>query len=140
MKKIAANVVLTMTFVFLLTAAGYSQQPILKADVPFNFTVGKQIFPAGEYEVIRISPQTLGLRGNDNSYVTMFVTGSKEILSQSNPKLKFKTMGGQHVLAEIWPDGATRGYELHRVEPVNVIAQTPSAPEGQTATSTYAGK
>lgn len=141
MKKIAANVVVLMTFVFMLTAAGYSQQPLLKANVPFDFTAGKKTFPAGEYHVIRIAPQTLSLRGDDNSFVTTFVTEPvTSPLSHSNAKLRFETIAGQKVLTEIWPDGASNGYELLSREPLSMIAQTPSSSEGKTATSTYVGK
>ena len=133
MKKIAAKVVLMMTFVFLLTAAGYSQQMVLKADVPFDFTVGKKTFPAGEYRVTRISAQTLCLRGSNNSFLATFVTEPiVTMTSQENPKLKFEAVGGQYVLTEVWPEGASSGYQLLVKKPVNYIAQT--------ATSTYVGK
>jgi len=140
MNKIAAKVVLLMTFVFGLTVAGYSQQPLLKADVPFNFTVGTKAFPAGQYHVIRIAPQTLSLRGEDNSFVTTFVTEPVSMsMSHNNPKLRFKNVGGQYILTEIWPENASNGYELLVTKPLNIIAQTPSV-EGQPLTSTYVGK
>jgi hypothetical protein len=59
-------------------------------------------------------------------------------VSYSNPKLKFEAVGGQYVLSEI--DGANAGYELFVKKSLNVIAQTPSGTEGQTAISTYVGK
>ena len=138
MKKIAAKVVFLMTFVFALAAAGYSQT-ILKADVPFDFTVGKKTFPAGEYDVVRITSQTLGLRGSDRRFLTTFVTEQvTSPMSYSTPKLKFEAVGGQYVLSGI--DSANAGYELFVKKPLNIIAQTPSSPEGQTATSTNVGK
>lgn len=141
MKKITAKAALLMTFVFGLTVAGYSQQPLLKANVPFEFSVGPKTFPAGEYQVIRISPQVLTLRASDSSSVTTFVTEPiTTLLSRENPKLKFETAGGQYVLTEIWPDGAASGFQLVAKKHVNYVAQTPSSPEGQTATSTYVGK
>src|SRR5689334_7135319 len=113
MKQIAAKVVLLMTFVFGLTVAGYSQQPLLKADVPFDFTVGKMTFPAGQYQVIRIAPQTLTLRGENNRALATFVTQPGQVLSPyDNPKLKFKVVGGQHMLAEIWPNSTSNAFEL----------------------------
>lgn len=138
MKQIATKLVFLMTFVFLLTAVGYSQQ-ILKADVPFDFTVGKKSFPAGEYSVTRTAPQTLILR-NSHRGILMVVLTQPLISwnSQQNPKLKFETTGGQYVLTEVWPNGASSGYELLTRKRVNYIAQTPSCTEGQTAT--YVGK
>ncbi|HSS96964.1 MAG TPA: hypothetical protein VLK33_08040 [Terriglobales bacterium] len=140
MKKIVTNVVLMMAFVFVLTAAGYSQQPLLKANVPFDFTVGKKTFPAGEYTVVRLSAEILSLRSDSNSAVTTFVTSpTAELVSQNNPKLKFKTVGGEYILTEIWPDGGSNGYELLVTKPLNVIAEAPST-KGQIAASTYVGK
>jgi hypothetical protein len=141
MKKIAANLVLLVTFVFLLTAAGYSQQLVLKADVPFEFTVGKKTFPAGEYHVVRTAPHTLSLRDSNGGVLMSVVTEPVlSLISRSNPRLKFETVGGQYILTEVWPEGAHTGYELLAQKRPNVIAQTPSAPEGQTSTSTYTGK
>jgi hypothetical protein len=141
MKKIAANLVLLVTFVFLLTAAGYSQQLVLKADVPFEFTVGKKTFPAGEYHVVRTAPHTLSLRDSNGGVLMSVVTEPVlSLMSRSNPRLKFETVGGQYILTEVWPEGAHTGYELLAQKRFNVIAQTPSVAEGQTSTSTYTGK
>jgi hypothetical protein len=134
MKKIVANAVLMMTFVFLLTAVGYSQQPLLKADVPFEFTVGKKTFPAGEYNVIRVASHTLTLRDSENGVLATFVTEPVSSgISRENPKLKFAVVNGEYVLTQVWPDGAANGYELlARGKKINYVAQT--------ATSTYVGK
>jgi hypothetical protein len=138
MKQIAAKLVLTMTFVFLLTAAGYSQQLILKADVPFDFTVGKKTFPAGEYHVVRLAPHTLGLRDSKGGYLMSVVTEPVVSLnSRANAKLKFESVGGQYLLTEVWPDQSTSGYELLLPKRVNFIAQ--NAPANQ-ASNTYTGK
>ena len=136
MKKIATNVLSLMVFVVLLTAAGYAQQPILKADVPFEFAVGKKTFPAGEYTVVRLSAYTLALRDANNGYLMSVVTEpTEQLLPINNPKLKFRTIGGQNVLSEIWLDGTTTGYELIQAKRQNIVAQTTS-----TQTATYVGK
>ena len=48
---------------FVIDAAGYAQYAlavILKVDVPFEFSVGKKAFPAGDYQVVRIAPTYFG--------------------------------------------------------------------------------
>ena len=140
MKQIATKLVFLMTSVFLLTAVSYSQQ-ILKADVPFDFTAGKKSFPAGEYTVTRTSPQILSLRSSDGGNLMVFLTEPLVSWnSHTNAKLKFEAIGGQYVLTEVWPEGASNGYELLRSKRSNYIAQIPSGTEGQTTTSTYVGK
>jgi len=129
-----------MTFVFLLTAAGYSEQ-ILKADVPFDFTVGKKSFPAGEYTVSRTSPQILSLRSTDGGVLAVFLT--EPLISRNskaNAKLRFETIGGQYALTEVWAEGASTGYQLLTSKRISYVAQAPSSPEGQPTTSTYVGK
>src|SRR4051812_18326508 len=98
MKKLALKVFSMMAFVCLLSAAGYSQQLILKANVPFDFTVGKKVFPAGEYNVVRIAPHTLSLRDVNGGFLMSVVTEPIiSLTSHSNPKLRFETIGGQYV-------------------------------------------
>src|SRR5215510_4540698 len=99
MKSITAKAALLMTFVFGLTVAGYSQQPLLQANVPFDFTVGKKAFPAGEYRVFRTSSQILTLRNISNGSVALFLTEPiSAVASHENPKLKFENAGGQYAL------------------------------------------
>ena len=51
---------------FVLSAVGMGQAQIggdvLKVKVPFNFTVGTQTFPAGEYSLKPLLPHTMLLR------------------------------------------------------------------------------
>jgi hypothetical protein len=113
MKKIVANVLSMMAFVFVLTAAGYSQQLILKADVPFEFSVGKKTFPAGAYTVVRIADHTLSLRDENGGFLVSVVTQPvMSNFSHSNPKLRFENKGNGYVLTQVWPDNAFSGYEL----------------------------
>jgi hypothetical protein len=113
MKRIFANVLSLMAFVFVLTAAGYSQQVVLKADVPFEFSVGKKTFPAGSYTVVRIADHTLSLRDENGAILVSVVTEPlMSTSSHSNPKLRFENKGNGYVLTQVWPDNAFSGYEL----------------------------
>ena len=124
MKKMVVNVLSMMAFVCLLTVAGYSQQTVLTADVPFDFTVGKKTFPAGEYRVVRIAPHTLSLRDSNDGFLMAVVTDPvMSFNSRVNPKLKFESIDGRYILREVWPGGATTGYELLAPKRLNRYAQ-----------------
>ena len=112
MKKIIAQAVSMLAFVFVLSAAGYSQT-ILTADVPFAFNVGHKTLPAGSYRISTVNENTLNLRNAEGSYMVSVIgqpMGSN--LAESNPKLKFTIQDGQYVLTEVRPAGAISGFEL----------------------------
>lgn len=127
MKKIAANVTSLIVVVLLFTAAGYSQfmqQPVLKADIPFEFNIGKKTFPAGEYRVVKIAPHTLALRNGNDRFLASIVTAPVLSLNaRSTPKLKFEFADGQYVLSEVWPSGSSTGYQLSMPKRFTSFAQ-----------------
>jgi len=114
MTRIIANATLLTVVCLLFTAAGYSQQTILKADVPFEFSVGQKTFPAGEYRVVQIAPHTLTLRDNNNhGFLFPVITGQLwSIEGRPTPQLKFEYAEGQYALSAIWLEGTTEGHEL----------------------------
>src|ERR1041385_3304151 len=101
MKRITAKITLLMVVILLWVAAGYSQYAphlILKVDVPFEFSMGKKVFPAGSYQVVRIAPQMLALRDSNNGILTSVVTSP--IVTRNaryTPVLRFESDGERHV-------------------------------------------
>jgi hypothetical protein len=87
MKRITVNLFLLTAFTLSLTAAGHSQSAklMLKAQVPFEFNVGEKVFPAGEYKIARVTPETISLRDDRNRSVVTVVTGSVESLRTHSP-------------------------------------------------------
>ncbi len=145
MKRITANITSLVVVVLLLTTAGFSQfmqQVVLKADVPFEFSVGKKTFPAGEYRVVRVAPHTLTLRDTANRVLTSFVTAPVITRTvHSTPALRFRADGERYVLIQIWPSGVTTGYELSTSKRVTLLArQRPSNTDVQAVASTPVGK
>ena len=131
MKSIAAKLTSLLVVVLLWTAAGFAQydpRPILKVDVPFEFSVGKKTFPAGEYEVVQIAPHTLALRDSKERFLTSIVTSP--VLARnarSTPVLRFEVDGDQHVLSQVWPSFGTTGHELAIPKRVTYLAQQRNA-------------
>jgi hypothetical protein len=126
MQRVTAKITLLMVVVLLWVAAGYAQytQLILKVDVPFEFSVGKKVFPAGSYQVVRTGPYTLALRDGNNEILVSVVTSPVVTRNaRYTPALRFEFDGEQHVLSQVWPGTGTTGYELSIPKSVTYLAQ-----------------
>lgn len=142
MKRTTARVSL-MVIVLLFAAASFAQQHQtlnFKADVPFEFKVGKTTLPAGEYRVLEIANHTLALRNNSNWETTIFMAGPAISLAGLTPKLKFEFEDGHAVLSEVWSNGGT-GYQLSVPKRPVTLAQSSTTGAGvQTIALSPVGK
>jgi hypothetical protein len=110
----------------IVSAAGYAQQVNLKANVPFDFTVGKMTFPAGEYDIQRLSPDALLLSNRDIKRSTVVLPEPMfSNLGKSSASLKFERSEGRSALSEIW--ALSNGYKLS--VPKNTLGVAKSATE-----------
>ena len=85
----------------------------LKVDVPFEFTVGGRTFPSGNYWIARTAPYTLVLRDARQHFLaTVFTVPVQANSSHSEPSVKFVTLEGRHLLAEVWAQGSRNGFQV----------------------------
>lgn len=100
---------------FFAVSGVQAQENGVKADIPFNFVVGNQVLPAGEYLV---TPQGSGnqailIRSTDSKNAAMIITSR---CGSANPsrdtKLVFHTAGGRYFLWQVWAQGYVQGREL----------------------------
>lgn len=128
------QMVLSM-FVVLAVSMSHAQigGDVLKVKVPFNFTVGTQTFPAGEYSLKPLLPNTMLLRNQAGQVLTSIGTNSVESSEvQKSVKLVFNGYGGQYFLAQIWKAGDNIGRELIK-SPVEIEMATKYSPGPQIA-------
>ncbi|HVO80408.1 MAG TPA: hypothetical protein VMT28_06745 [Terriglobales bacterium] len=102
---------------FLVLAIGMAHAQIggdvLKVKVPFNFNIGTQTFPAGEYSLRSLLPHTMHLRNQSGQVLTSIATNSIESSEVSKSvKLVFNGYAGQYFLTQIWTPGDSTGREL----------------------------
>lgn len=103
--------------------------------VPFEFYVGQEVLPAGEYTV-KSEKQTIMVQSKDGREVVTVLPLRTRFQPQAKieAKLAFKRNGDEHYLSQVWlADGITR--ELRRTPPADsdlvrnwatvVIAVTP---------------
>lgn len=98
---------------FVLLTSAFAQTGAIRVTVPFDFTVGKQTLPAGEYSVTINRQALLKVVRIDGpgfaSALTNYTGGGPN--QNLTPRLVFNRYGNRNFLAEAWIIGDT-GHEL----------------------------
>jgi hypothetical protein len=119
MKNYAA-IALVACFVFVTLASTPSHaQILLRADVPFEFSAGQGMLPAGEYAVTQSGIQAAVTLSSRRRGVQIMLPKTIEFLDhQDATKLVFHRYGDQYFLAEIWSglDGSVRKLNVNPQE------------------------
>ena len=98
---------------FAGTAHAQRAERVIKANIPFEFSVGDQTFPAGNYLLVSVAPTHLELRDADNRRLTRVLTDPVQTLeTPTSTKLQFYSAGGQPALARVWQEDYSIGQEL----------------------------
>jgi hypothetical protein len=103
--------------ILMLGSVLYAQRTerVMKANIPFDFVVGNEIFPAGQYSVVLIGPVLLELRDSRGRALINVLTQSVQKLAASDrPKLHFENEDGQNVLTQVWQEGHKIGQQVVR--------------------------
>lgn len=110
MKRITVTALIT--FPVLVTAAlvtvsgAMAQGHAARATVPFDFTVGDKLLPAGNYEITAPSTGIIEVQ-NREKHVTMLATTTYDSHeSRNGGKLVFDKVGDQYFLSEVLCDQA----------------------------------
>jgi hypothetical protein len=116
-------------FVLLVVGALPMQaQDITRFNIPFDFTVGNKVLPAGTYivtEALPNNPSSWRITNNMGS-ASMFITNPMSSpWVAHNVSLVFRHDGGQYSLAEFWQDSET-GRKVIRPKTNTRIAQSKS--------------
>jgi len=118
MKK-ASKRTISMYLGIALLAAGSTwadSGDTIIATVPFDFMIGKQAVPSGEYTIRQAGPtKALVLRTADHRVASVFLTNfTRRIYPQDGTKLVFSRYGSRYFLREIWVVGELSGHQLPR--------------------------
>jgi len=99
---------------FVLVASAVAQTGAMRVTVPFNFTVGKQTLPAGDYKV-SISNSLLEVARIDGpgtaSVMTNKTGGGPD--DNASPRLVFHCYGTHRFLSIAWIGEMNQGHELY---------------------------
>ena len=107
---------ITLLAIANLAMAGtsFAQSNGVRATVPFDFTVGSKLLPAGTYT---IAPATenksvIVIRSHDKAFAALSLVHQDDNKSPNEGKLLFHKYGGQYFLSEILCDRADMNVEL----------------------------
>ena len=100
MKRITATALLTLAA--LVPAGGaMAQGRAVRATVPFDFSVGDKLLPAGNYEISEPSYGVIEVRNRDEHVTMLTSTRHDSHQSRNGNKLVFHKYGDQYFLSEI---------------------------------------
>ena len=100
MKRSHLTIAVAFVLSILLTSA-VAQTGAVKANVPFDFSIAKQSFPAGEY-TIKINGTMLQLAQLDGSNSIMVPRFTAAYKNNVTPRLVFHRYGTRSFLAQVW--------------------------------------
>jgi hypothetical protein len=100
MNRISAIALLTISSLATCTAA-IAQQSTIKANIPFDFTVGNTWMPAGEYRISSPLREVVEVRSADLTRTAELVSSESHIESGSGSKLVFDKYGDQYFLRHV---------------------------------------
>lgn len=117
LERVLASLLLSVLTISILTmgSVAYAQhtERVIKANIPFDFTVGGRIFPAGRYALVRIQPSVLELRNSEGKFLANVLTQSVQASAKTvQPKLLFDSEGGRHVLTQVWQEDEFIGQQI----------------------------
>jgi hypothetical protein len=117
MKHISKIIALSGLLVLLTFASALGQsdrQNII--NIPFNFTVGEKVFPAGKYVIERNrrdSDTVWVIRSkDDNSKALLLTRPVRAIDTQEETRLVFRRYDDLYLLSEFWTAGDKTGREI----------------------------
>jgi hypothetical protein len=121
MKNQIVKVVASFSFFALLCTAAHAQaahQP-LRAHVPFDFAVGRDEMPAGDYEIRFVSTATnlqavqiKSADGRTSRLLQMNYVGGGEV--REGGRLVFRRYGSLYFLSQVWEPAERTGLALRR--------------------------
>jgi hypothetical protein len=106
--RIRFSVVAACALVFALALVVQADSPkVMKWDVPFEFSVGDTLMPAGEYtlEVVQASysgPLMKIKHSNGNDVALFMAKRTQEDFSADKPRLFFNRYEDQYFLSKVW--------------------------------------
>jgi hypothetical protein len=132
------SLVVALTITFAAPAAAYSFGSI-RVEVPFDFTAGHGIFPAGKYTIRPAGGNTNGvirITSEDGKTSGVLLTNSAEsIESKNETALIFHRYGDQYFLFQVWVVGDTIGLEIPKSSIERQAVRAVEADKGQSARS-----
>jgi hypothetical protein len=100
MKRITALALFAIAALATSTGA-FAQQPGMKANIPFDFTVGNTWLPAGEYTISSPLQSVIAVRNADRTSAATVVSNHSNYEAGKGSKLVFLKYGDRYFLHRV---------------------------------------
>jgi hypothetical protein len=111
MKNTKLLVVAVMAMSMILPAA-FAQSGEARTTVPFAFTVGNTVMPAGEYRVSSVGERFVIIENLEGLGVQLVLDRPVTKLNAQEPKLVFHKYGDKFFLSQAWLSYSETGHEF----------------------------
>jgi hypothetical protein len=122
------------SFVIMLLLASGSlavqaqERVLIKADVPFAFTVGNVEMPAGTYTIWTTTNKNLLIQNADRIHSAFIYAMEARKLQRSNEsKLVFQHLGNEFFLSQVWEWGSETHREVRTDKRATLLAKNGNA-------------
>jgi hypothetical protein len=133
------SLVVALTITFAAVPAAAESFGSIRVDVPFEFSDGHSVFPAGKYTIRPEGVITNGLiriTSEDGKASVFLPTHSAQsVQSRDESALIFHRYGDQYFLFQVWAVGDTTGLEMPKSSMERQAARGIEANKGQSARS-----
>jgi hypothetical protein len=97
---------------FAMAGTSFAQSNGVRANVPFDFTVGNKLLPAGTYTIKEQSDHVIVIQNHDKPIAMLSLVNGDSNRSPNGGKLKFHRYGSQYFLSEILCDQANMNLQV----------------------------
>ena len=111
MKRITAIALFAIAN-FAIAGASFAQSNGVQATVPFDFTVGNKLLPAGIYTIKQNSEHAIVIKSHDQPIAALSLVYQDGNKSPNGGKLLFHRYGSQYFLSEVLCDQADMNFEI----------------------------
>jgi hypothetical protein len=111
MKRVNAIALLAIAN-FAMAGTSFAQSNGVRATVPFDFTVGDKLLPAGTYTIKEQSQHVIVIQNHDKPIAMLSLVDGDSNRSPNGGKLKFHRYGSQYFLTEILCDRANMNLQV----------------------------
>jgi hypothetical protein len=122
---------------FAMAGTSFAQSNGVQATVPFDFTVGNQLFPAGTYTIKHesMTANVISIRSHDKPIAVLSLVHRDGNKSPNGGQLLFHKYGGQYFLSEILCEQADMNVAIppSKSEKRAQLQQATLEPSSQTA-------
>lgn len=112
----------------LITTSVQAQSPAgALVEIPFSFTAGTTIFPAGQYSIKPHGQNLIAIQSyNTHTKVTVLARNIYQSTPGERGRLRFTRYGHQYFLSQVWTSGDTVGRQLYTSDVERELAKSKS--------------